>query len=86
MRNKSLSYSDKTDFETMTITMSIGTKTITFEPIQKYGQLSDVIQRYRISRSSILKLRDTDPKFPKYFKRGQLYIYDITKLDTYFSA
>ena len=52
----------------------------------RYGQLKQVIERYNISRSTFVRLRDTDPDFPTWFKRGKLCVYDFTKLDNYFSA
>jgi len=53
---------------------------------QGYGQLNQVIKRYAISRSAFVRLRDTDDSFPSWFKRGKLCIYDLSKLDKYFSA
>lgn len=52
----------------------------------KYGQMNDAVKRYRISRSTFTRLRDNDPEFPTWFKRGSLGIYDFSKLDKYFSA
>ncbi len=52
----------------------------------KYGQMKHACERYRISRSTFTRLRDNDPDFPSWFKRGSLGIYDFSKLDNYFSA
>ena len=52
----------------------------------KYGQMKHACERYRISRSTFTRLRDNDPDFPSWFKRGSLGIYDFAKLDNYFSA
>lgn len=62
--------------------------TIDSKPLEsnKYGQMNDAIKRYRISRSTFTRLRDNDPEFPTWFKRGSLGVYDFSKLDKYFSA
>jgi len=51
-----------------------------------YGKIKAVLTRYDISRSAFNRLRDDDPEFPTWFKRGKLCIYDFAKLDKYFSA
>ena len=51
-----------------------------------FGQGEQAWTRYGISRSAFLKLRDNDPEFPTYFKRGRICVYNFNKLDRYFSA
>ena len=54
--------------------------------LNKYGQMKHALARYSISRSTFTRLRDNDPEFPTWFKRGRLGLYDFAKLDNYFSA
>ena len=61
------------------------TETTATTPLS-FGQGEQAWTRYGISRSAFLKLRETDPKFPAYFKRGRLCVYNFDKLDGYFSA
>jgi len=51
-----------------------------------FGQGEQAWKRYAISRSAFLKLRDNDPEFPTFFKRGRICVYSFNKLDRYFSA
>ena len=85
-----------TEMETMTAELQVLSKAQSFTTpdlyphestiTPRYGQQSQAIKRYSISRSTFIRLRDTDPDFPSWFKRGRLGLYDFAKLDNYFSA
>jgi len=52
----------------------------------RLGKEADIVKQLPISRSTFLRLRDNDPDFPTFFRRGRVYIYDLDKLIKYFSA
>ncbi len=52
----------------------------------RLGKEADIVKQLPISRSTFLRLRDNDPDFPAFFRRGRVCIYDLDKLIKYFSA
>jgi len=52
----------------------------------RLGKEADIVKQLPISRSTFLQLRDNDPDFPAFFRRGRVCIYDLDKLIKYFSA
>jgi hypothetical protein len=53
---------------------------------KRFGKEADIVKQLPISRSTFLQLRDNDPDFPAFFRRGRVCIYDLDKLIKYFSA